>query len=186
MRKLTTAALQLLMCWLLLVQPSSQASLQGSQTGPKGRPAKNKTEINICDLQQREALVCFCDTIDMYIAKTSNCFVVDVLKVDDPIWKHMVVAQPRLERLEFAVRVGANMSYVPTTTLREFKNLTHITLRDSSMEELPEKAFSDIQSLVEIHAARCGIVHLRKYAFGNMTKLNAILLEENRIYEINR
>ncbi|XP_011310153.1 connectin [Fopius arisanus] len=190
MKKLTTVALELLMYWLL-VQPSSQASMQAatvSSPGSRGRPAKNNTtETNICDLKLEKAPVfCHCDTIDLHRATESKCVVLDVLKVDDPIWEIIAMSQPKLQNLELVVRAGSDMSYVPTKTLRVLRNLTRIELKDANIGELVEKAFSDIQSLTAIHVRRCSIVHLKKYAFGNMTKLDAIFLDENRIHEINR
>ncbi|XP_063978198.1 connectin [Diachasmimorpha longicaudata] len=191
MKKLTTVALQLLMYWLL-VQPSSQASLQAatvpSSPGSRGRPVKNNaTEANICDLNYEGApMFCHCDTLDLYRATESKCVVLAVLNADDPIWNIFPKSQPKLQNLELVVRAGSDMSYVPTKTLRVLKNLTRIELKDATIKELVEKSFSDIQTLTEIHARRCSIVHMRKYAFGNMTKLAAIFLDDNRIHEINR
>ncbi|XP_034947115.1 connectin [Chelonus insularis] len=166
--------------------PSSQLSVQTiSNISPKHK-GKKTSELNICNLEQRQApMYCYCNHDEIGTATDANCLILETLKSDDLIWGYFN-SQSAIEKLSLTVRVGGNMSHVPSKTIRLLPNLKVINIQYANIEEVAEKAFSDLPSITVINIARCGIINLKKHSFVNISKVDVINLDDNHIVEINR
>nr|XP_050863662.1 connectin-like [Vespula vulgaris]XP_050863663.1 connectin-like [Vespula vulgaris]XP_050863664.1 connectin-like [Vespula vulgaris]XP_050863665.1 connectin-like [Vespula vulgaris] len=152
----------------------------------KKKVAKETKEVNICDIEGRQAPVyCYCDNNGLRNATDANCLVLNRFKVDDTMWSYFV-SQIYLTKLALTVRASGTLDYIPTDVLRQLKHLKIVVFQYAKIEELAERSFSNLSSIVEINLSRNMIVVLKKHAFENVKELNVINLDDNRISEINR
>lgn len=152
----------------------------------KKKVAKETKEVNICDIEGRQAPVyCYCDNNGLRNATDANCLVLNKFKVDDTMWSYFV-SQIYLTKLALTVRASGTLDYIPTDVLRQLKHLKIVVFQYAKIEELAERSFSNLSSIVEINLSRNMIVVLKKHAFENVKELNVINLDDNRISEINR
>ncbi|XP_035730290.1 connectin-like, partial [Vespa mandarinia] len=157
-----------------------------SRSRGKKKVAKETKEINICDIEGRQAPVyCYCDNNGLRNATDANCLVLNRFKVDDPMWSYFI-SQIYLTKLALTVRASGTLDYIPTDVLRQLKNLKIVTFQYAKIEELGERSFSNLSSITDINLSRNMIVVLKKYAFENIKELNVVNLDDNRIAEINR
>ncbi|KAL2712238.1 connectin-like [Vespula squamosa] len=171
-------------CFFALLIVSTLAATTRSRG--KKKVAKETKEVNVCDIEGRQAPVyCYCDNNGLRNASDVNCLVLNRFKVDDPMWSYFV-SQIYLTKLSLTVRASGTLDYVPTDVLRQLKNLKTVVFQYAKIEELAERSFSNLSSIVEINLSRNMIVVLKKYAFENIKELIAINLDDNRIAEINR
>ncbi|KAI4497091.1 hypothetical protein M0802_007837 [Mischocyttarus mexicanus] len=169
--------------YALLIATSLAAS---TRSRSKKKVTKETKEVNICDIQGQEAPVfCYCDNNSIRNASDVNCLVLNKFKVDDPMWTHFV-SQLHLNKLMFTVRASGSLDYIPTDVLKQFKNLKIVSFQYVKINELAERAFTDLPEVIQINLNRNTIEVLNKYVFANMENLKVINLDDNRISEINR
>lgn len=178
--------LQLLL--LTLVFPISSLAASGGRLsrGKKKINIKDPKEINLCDIQgQLAPIYCYCNSIAIHNATDANCLVLTTFTRNNSVWSSFK-SQLNLEKLTFSVRQTDGLDYIPTQLLKLLTHLYTIGFQYARINELEERAFSDLHSVSEINLSRNTITVLRKYAFENMRNLTTINLDENRISEINR
>ncbi|XP_020292254.1 connectin-like [Pseudomyrmex gracilis] len=178
---------------ILFVSSYSVASKSHGNKKNISKETKESKEVDICNIENRYTpIICYCTTvingnIDVQNATKINasCLILEKLEHSNSIWNYFT-SQPYLEQLMFTVRSNDSFDYVPSQMLRQLNNLRVVKFRYAKLDELAERAFSNLVSIQEISLKRNTIVVLHKYAFENMKNLAAIDLDENRISEINR
>lgn len=183
MKTSTRVYLVIQLCMFILLSLSHGAS---AKSRSKKKTTKEVKEVNICDLERRDApIYCYCVNHHMKNSTDANCVVFNKFDIDDPIWSHFA-SQQSIDKLTFTVKHSGSFTYVPTQAFKQLKNLQVVTVQYAKIHEIVEHAFSNMSSIVEINLSRNMIFVLKKFAFENMKNLSIVNLDENRIAEVNR
>lgn len=177
-------AIVLELCLLILAVPLTEGVT--SRMRNKKKATKESKEVNICDLERREApFFCYCDNNGLRNASDTNCLIFNKFEAVNPLWTSFS-SQIYIEKLTFTVRPDGSFTYVPTQVLRQLKNLRVFNIHYAKIHELVENVFSNLSSIVEINLSRNMISGIKRNAFINMRNLTFINLDENQIVEVHR
>lgn len=170
---------------ILVLVPSILTASTRSRSKKKTKDTKEK-QVNVCEIDEQGAsLYCYCNSNDLRNATEANCLIFGRLEPEQPIWNHFS-SQPYLKKLTLIVRHDGNFSHIPTTAIKQLKDIETIMIQYANISVVPERAFSNISTVVEINLSRNRIENLTRYAFENMKNLTHVNLDDNRIAEIYR
>ncbi|XP_076041724.1 uncharacterized protein LOC143025637 isoform X2 [Oratosquilla oratoria] len=178
-------AVKLLLCFLALAAEGKKKKNRKNQESNDEPANPTVPSLNMCDTQNRDMILCYCDKEGINEATEGNCWIFDNTSEKEEIWEGFV-SQTGIKKLTFHIRQDGTLKDIPTTAILHLSSLQNFEVQYATINSIQSYSFGNSSTLNVISLSRNSIASLARNAFAHLPQLIKLNLGENHITEINR
>ncbi|CAG9856086.1 unnamed protein product [Phyllotreta striolata] len=170
---------------LLTILCLHEASLKDirSRNKSKQKPARPR---DMCTLEPTDSnnVRCFCTKDKYHQAQSAECWIFGPVTKDSFIWRLIVETQPYLAEFAMIASNQGELRGLPPDFLHKLLFLKNFTVSYALLERLDRFAFGNSTSIQRLILAKNQIERLEELSMANLLSLRELDLKENRIRSV--
>ncbi|XP_057656495.1 connectin-like isoform X1 [Diorhabda carinulata] len=138
---------------------------------------------NICNLEptHNDNIRCFCTKDIYHQISSAECWIFGKVTRDSFMWKLLVESQPYLAEFNVISSKNGDLSSIPFDFSSKMLFLRNLTINFGSIDTIERFAFGNSTSLQKLILSKNQINYLEQFSISNLLSLEELDLSENRI-----